>query len=121
MGFGSYKTAWQWLHKLRAAMVRFDREALGPFVQADEALVGGKGSPNMELVLVAVEANGRVCLAHAANNYAETLKRFADEQNTSDAHVVTGGHAAYSSHSLAPRSHEGIVQTKAERRAQRLE
>ena len=30
MGFGSYKTAWRWLHKLRAAMVRSDREPLGP-------------------------------------------------------------------------------------------
>jgi hypothetical protein len=26
MCFGSYKTAWSWLHKLRAAMVRRDRE-----------------------------------------------------------------------------------------------
>jgi transposase-like protein len=33
MGFGSYKTAWTWLHKLRAAMVRPQREPLGPFVQ----------------------------------------------------------------------------------------
>jgi hypothetical protein len=24
MGFGSYKTAWSWLHKLRAAMARSD-------------------------------------------------------------------------------------------------
>ena len=30
MGFGSYKTAWSWLHKLRAAMVRPDREPLRP-------------------------------------------------------------------------------------------
>jgi hypothetical protein len=44
MGFGSLKTAWAWLHKLRAAMVRFDSEPLGPFVQMDEALVGGKGT-----------------------------------------------------------------------------
>ena len=39
MGFGSYKTAWSWLHKLRAALVRPEREPLGPFVQMDEALV----------------------------------------------------------------------------------
>ena len=64
MGFGSYKTAWTWLHKLRAAMVRPDREPLGPFVQVDEGLVGGKGGPHKELVLVAAEANGRVRLAH---------------------------------------------------------
>ena len=68
MGFGSYKTAWSWLHKLRAAIVRPDREPLGPFVQADETLVGGKGSPHKELVLVAAEADGRVRLAHAENN-----------------------------------------------------
>jgi len=43
MGFGSYKTAWSWLHKLRAALLREDGEPLGPFVQMDEALVGGKG------------------------------------------------------------------------------
>ena len=74
MGFGSYKTAWSWLHKLRAAMVRSDSEPLGPFVQVDEALVGGKGGPHKELVLVAAEANGRVRLAHAENNDEGTLK-----------------------------------------------
>ena len=46
MGFGSYETAWTCLHKLRASMVRKEREPLRPFVQVDEALVGGKGSPN---------------------------------------------------------------------------
>lgn len=45
MGFGSYETAWTWLHKLRSAMVRSDSEPLGPFVEMDEALVGGKGGP----------------------------------------------------------------------------
>ena len=45
---------------------------------AREARVGGKGSPNKELILVAAEPNGRVRLAHAANNDAVTCKRFAD-------------------------------------------
>ncbi len=40
LGFGSYKTAWSWLHKLRAAMVHSDSEPFGPFEQLDEALVG---------------------------------------------------------------------------------
>ncbi len=116
MGFGSYKTAWSWLHKLRAAMVRPDREPLRPFVQADETLVGGKGSPHKELVLVAAEANGRVRLAHADNNDAGTLKSFADSQIASDTHVVTDGLASYNSDSLAERPHQAIVQTKQERR-----
>ena len=100
MGFGSYKTAWSWLHKLRAAMVRSDSEPLGPFVQIDEALVGGKGGPHKELVLVAAEAGGRVRLAHIENNDKGTVKRFADGQIAADAHVVTDGHAGYDAKSL---------------------
>ena len=80
MGFGSYKTAWTWLHKVRAALMRPEREPLGPFVQMDKALVGGKGGPHKELVLVAAEADGRVRLAHAETNDKATLERFADRQ-----------------------------------------
>src|SRR5205085_12408862 len=116
MGFGSYKTAWSWLHKLRAAMVRSDSEPLGPFVQIDEALVGGKGGPHKELVLMAAEANGRVRLAHAGNNDAGTLEVFATAEIAADAHVVTDGHAGYSATSLGTRPHERKVQTKAEPR-----
>lgn len=115
LGFGSYRTAWSWLHKLRAALVRPEREPLGPFVQIDEALVGGKGR-GKELVLVAAEAGGRVRLAHAANNDEGTLKRFADGQVATDAHVVTDGLASYNERSLNERPHDMIVQTKAERR-----
>ena len=116
MGFGSYKTAWTWLHKLRAALVRPEREPLGPFVQMDEALVGGKGGPHKELVLVAAEADGRVRLAHAETNDKATLKRFADGQIAADARVVTDGLASYDSDSLGERPYEKVVQTKAERR-----
>jgi transposase-like protein len=116
MGFGSYKTAWAWLHKLRSALVRPEREPLGPFVQMDEALVGGKGGPHKELVLVAAEADGRVRLAHAETNDKATLRRFADGQIAPDARVVTDGLASYDSDSLGKRPYERIVQTKAERR-----
>ena len=116
MGFGSYKTAWTWLHKLRAAMVRSDSDPLGPFVQADEALVGGKGGPHKELVLVAAEANGRVRLAHAGNNDEPALKAFADDEIAADAHITTDGLASYNARSLGERPHDIIVQTKAERR-----
>jgi transposase-like protein len=116
MGFGSYETAWTWLHKLRSAMVRSDSEPMGPFVQLDETLVGGKGGPNKQLVLVASENGGRVRLVHADNNDAETCKRFADEEIAADASVVTDGHAGYSEKSLGERPHEAVVQTKQERR-----
>jgi len=116
MGFGSYETAWTWLHKLRSAMVRSDGEPMGPFVQVDEALVGGKGGPHKELVLVAAEANGRVRLAHAENNDTGTCGLFVSGQIADDAHVVTDGHAGYNETSLGERGHDAVVQTKAERR-----
>ena len=116
MGFGSYETAWTWLHKIRAALVRPRREPLSSTVQIDEALVGGKGGPNKELVLVAAEPGGRVRLAHADNNDAATLKQFADGQIAKDAKVVSDGHAGYSETSLGAREHEATVQTKEEKR-----
>jgi transposase-like protein len=97
-------------------MARSDSDPLGPFVQADETLVGGKGGPNKQLVLVAAEANGRVRLAHADNNDETTLKAFAEREIATEAHVVTDGLASYNARSLGERSHEAHVQTKAERR-----
>ena len=41
MGFGSYQTAWSWLHKIRKAMIRPDRAPLAERVEADETSVGG--------------------------------------------------------------------------------
>ncbi len=44
-GFGSYETAWAWMHKIRRAMVRPDRELLGgpgKAVELDETFVGGR-------------------------------------------------------------------------------
>ncbi len=112
MGFGSYETAWTWLHKLRTALVRPEREPLAADVQVDEALV--KAGVN-ELVLVASEADGRVRLAHVENNDTDTCKLFAAGQIAPDARVASDGHAGYNAKSLEKRTHEPKVQTKAER------
>lgn len=37
LGFGSYETAWAWMHKLRRAMVRPDRDLLAGVVELDDA------------------------------------------------------------------------------------
>ena len=45
LGFGSYETAWTWMHKLRRAMVRPDRELLGGdgvTVEMDQTFIGGR-------------------------------------------------------------------------------
>ena len=41
MGLGSYRTAWNLLHKLRRAMVRPGRERLQGIVEVDEIFIGG--------------------------------------------------------------------------------
>jgi transposase-like protein len=115
MGFGSYETAWTWLHKLRRALVRPEREALSQRVQIDEGFVGGTRG-GKEMVLVATETtDGRVRLAHAENNDEATLKRFADANVAPAAEVTTDGLASYNARSLGDRPHEPVVQTKAER------
>lgn len=64
LGFGSYETAWAWLHKLRRAMVRPDRDLLGgaeAVVELDQSFLGGKskgrlgGSTLKAPVTIAVE------------------------------------------------------------------
>ncbi|MGH3462978.1 MAG: IS1595 family transposase, partial [Kribbellaceae bacterium] len=61
LGFGSYETAWAWMHKLRRAMVRPDRDPLAGVVEVDETFVGGVsiGRPGASSdkvpVMVAVE------------------------------------------------------------------
>jgi hypothetical protein len=72
LGFGSYETAWAWLHKLRRAMVRPDRELLGAdpgvVVELDQSFLGGRsvgkpgGSSDKTPITSAVErtAGGRL-------------------------------------------------------------
>ena len=42
LNLGSYHTAWEWLHKLRRAMVRPDRDILSGIIQVDETYIGGR-------------------------------------------------------------------------------
>jgi transposase-like protein len=65
LGLGSYETAWVWLHKLRRAMVRPDRELLAGVVEVDESFVGGRAtgrrgaSTDKVPVMIAVENVGK--------------------------------------------------------------
>lgn len=42
LGFGSYETAWAWMHKLRRAMVRPERDKLSGVVELDEVFIGNE-------------------------------------------------------------------------------
>jgi len=65
LGFGSYETAWAWLHKLRRAMVRPDRELLSGVVELDQSFVGGRAtgkrgpSSDKAPITIAVERDDR--------------------------------------------------------------
>src|SRR4051794_6938459 len=111
LGLGSYQTAWTWLHKLRKAMVRPDREPLAGRVEAHETYVGGprpgkrgRGAAGKALVGGAVEAGrgeargrrlGRLRLAPLADASAESLEAFLAANVAKPATVATDGWRGY--------------------------
>jgi transposase-like protein len=66
LGLGSYRTAWSWLHKLRRAMVRPDRDRLAGWVEVDETYLGGleegaagRGVEDKALIVIAAQVDGK--------------------------------------------------------------
>ena len=124
LGLGSYQTAWTWLHKLRKAMVRPDREPLAGRVEADETYVGGprpgkrgRGAAGKTLVGGAVEAGrgkargrrlGRLRLALLADASAESLDAFLAAHVAKPATVATGGWRGYLGLPAAGYDHEPV-------------
>jgi transposase-like protein len=108
LGLGSYKTAWQWLHKLRRAMVRPGRDRLSGCVQVDETYVGGRkpgtpgrGAKGKALVAIAVEDKspngiGRIRLQHVPDASAVSLGGFVQEVVTPGSAVHTDDWSGYS-------------------------
>ena len=65
LGLSSYETAWTWLHKLRRAMIRPDRDRLSGWIEVDETLVGGleegvfgRQTTKKSWVIIAAQADG---------------------------------------------------------------
>jgi transposase-like protein len=106
LGFGSYATAWTWLHKLRRAMVRPGRERLTGRVEVDETFVGaleegvrGRGAEKKVLVIVAVEYQGRkigrIRLRRVPDASANRLQTFVDDVVEPGSVVHTDGWLGY--------------------------
>jgi transposase-like protein len=105
--FGSYQTAWAWLHKLRSVMIRQGRERLFGRVEVDEAYIGGKregpvgrGSEGKTLVLIAVEGEsghklGRVRLQCIERINQEAAESFIKDYVEPGSNVVTDGLNVY--------------------------
>jgi transposase-like protein len=124
MGFGSYQTAWSWLHKIRKAMVRPERGPLSERVEADETLVGGakpgkrgRGAAGKTVVAGAVEAGrgkgrgrrlGRLRLQAVADASAKSLEGFLAGNVAPPAAVTTDGWQGYAGLDRAGYDHQPI-------------
>src|ERR671933_2688280 len=122
LGLGSYQTAWAWLHKLRKAMVRPDREPLAGRVEADESSVGGprpgkrgRGAAGKTLVAGAVEAGetkgcrlGRLRLAVVPDASAASLEGFLGTAVDTPATVATDGWGGYAGRAAEGYAHEPV-------------
>jgi len=111
MGFGSYQTAWTWLHKIRKAMVRPERAPLSERVEADETYVGGakpgrpgRGAAGKAKVAGAVESRrgqarggrlGRLRLAVVPDVSARSLEGFLAAAVARPATIATDGWSGY--------------------------
>jgi transposase-like protein len=105
LGFGSYQTAWAWLHKLRRAMVRPGRDRLRGRVEVDETFIGGReqapgrGAVSKSLVAIAAEENdagiGRIRLACIPAASREVLGGFVAGAVEPGSTIHTDGWAGY--------------------------
>jgi transposase-like protein len=109
LGLGSYHTAWEWLHKLRRAMVRPGRDMLSGVVEVDETYVGGektgtrgRGAEGKSLVMVAVELDsehkkkiGRIRLSRVLDASSISINKFLEENIEKGSVIDTDGWNGY--------------------------
>lgn len=111
LGLGSYHTAWEWLHRLRRAMVRPGREKLLGTVEIDETMIGGKragkrgrGAEGKAVVMVMVEDKatpktnkiGRIRLCRIPDASEENLIESIANNIQAGSIIRTDGWSGYS-------------------------
>ena len=123
LGLGSYRTAWTWLHKLRAAMVRPGRDRLAGAVEVDEVYWGGprpgkrgRGAAGKTLIVVAAQVDGlrigRIRLQRVPDASAPSLERAVHAAVEPGSVVRTDGLSSYNGLPARGYSHE-IVRKEA--------
>lgn len=117
LGFTRYETVWTWLHKLRRAMVRPDRDLLSGEVEVDETYVGGVENgvhgreTNTKLIVVIAaekrgEGTGRIRLGHIPDVTAASLLPFVRNSIVKPSIVHTDAWGAYGALSESGYQHE---------------
>jgi len=121
LGLGSYHTAWNWLHKLRRAMVRPGRDRLAGVVEVDEIFIGGerpgkrgRGAAGKALVVLAVQDTGRrigrIRMRRVADASGESLEPAVWEMVEHGSTVRTDGWRGYNG--LAELGYQHVVVRK---------
>jgi transposase-like protein len=107
LGFGSYQTAWAWMHKLRRAMVRPERDKLSGLVEVDETYVGaseqglhGRRVDSKAIVVIAVEllepkGFGRIRMTSVPEASQPHLLRFVHRAAAPGSTIRTDGWNIY--------------------------
>jgi len=106
LGLGSYHTAWNWLHKLRRAMVRPARDRLTGVVEVDEVFIGGerpgkrgRGAEGKALVVIAAQEDGkrigRIRMRRVGDAAGESLEPAVWEMVEPSSTVRTDGWRGY--------------------------
>lgn len=119
IGLGSYHTAWEWLHKLRRAMVRPGRDKLDGIIEVNETLIGGeasgkrgRGAEGKTLVLIAAEDTewgiGRIRLSSISDASGETLTSAVMQMVSIGSTIRTDGWSGYSGLNKHGYTHEPI-------------
>jgi transposase-like protein len=123
LGLGSYSTAWTWLHKLRRAMVRPNRDRLQGIVEVDETFIGGvqpgktgRGAAGKSLVLVATERTadghiGRIRLRPIRDAAMATLHEAVEACVQPGATVQTDRWRGYNALDMIGYRHEAVRAT----------
>lgn len=106
LGLGSYHTAWNWLHKLRRAMVRPGRDRLSGVVEVDEIFIGGeragkrgRGAAGKTLVVIAAQKAekgiGRIRMRQVADAAGDSLEPAVWDMVEPNSVVRTDGWRGY--------------------------
>ena len=119
IGLGSYHTAWEWLHKLRRAMVRPGRDKLDGIIEVNETLIGGeatgkrgRGAEGKTLVLIAAEDTewgiGRIRLSPISDASGDILHAAIMQMVSRGSTIRTDEWSGYSGLSQYGYVHEPI-------------
>lgn len=121
LGLGSYQTAWSWLHKMRRAMVRPNRDRLSGRVEVDETFIGGedkggkrgRGAGRKSIVVIAIEifdprGFGRVRMHRIPDASGQSLIPFVQNSVIPGSTVITDSWRGYNDLNKYGYIHERI-------------